>query len=197
MTRGIMEDFGIVPSVFTQFEYNIMISLPDLKDHYLKNSSFVNREMEERDNLKLPIEERAFMPRKSIDIRSVLTRQTTNRSNQSGGTRIGEAMDRLNSQAEFTNDVTGFDVEKQTFGMIFRLPLNLAKILEDFSALMSKEPNNNNSNMQRSGDSKPSIGVRSPDKPSTSAPKHLSLNLVFSKLGASVNKKENEIVAYP
>lgn len=37
MTKNLCEDFGLPPTLFTMFDYNIMISLPGLKDYFLKS----------------------------------------------------------------------------------------------------------------------------------------------------------------
>ena len=198
MTRPLIDELGLVPSIFSQYDYNIMISLPELKDHYLKNSTYVNRDIDVYDNLKIIADERANNnQRKSIDLRNIFNRQTTNRSNQSGGTRIGDLNnDRQSSQAEFFNDVTGLDTETKEFGLILRMPFTLPKVLEEFTSMMNSKEKEKDSKMmieQKGSIKSKSSRVELNNKEVRQAPP-VNLSHMFSKLGGSLNKKENEIV---
>jgi hypothetical protein len=89
MTRTLCDEFGLPPSLFTMFQYNIMISLPGLKDYYLKAN---NREKGSKD-----LDEKFSLEKKNTHSSSgkskflenfkdkfALMRQQTGKSDRSG-----------------------------------------------------------------------------------------------------------------
>ena len=90
MTRTLCDDFGLPPSLFSMFEYNLMISLPGLKDYYLKANS---REKESEDlDEKLSLEKKNSISSagkskflENFKDKFALMRQPTGKSDRSGG----------------------------------------------------------------------------------------------------------------
>lgn len=93
MTKNLCDDFGLPSSIFTVFDYNIMISLPGLKDYFLK--ALDSKEAgKDRDDDKMGLEKKnsqnsgtgknKFL--ENFNLKFALMRQPTGKSDRSGTT---------------------------------------------------------------------------------------------------------------
>lgn len=139
MTGKICKEMGIPPAFFGQHEYNIMISLPELKPLYLKNAVNQSKDNEfDKNDARLALQHKSSRGSRNLNPSegrlTPFLRQTTNRSsasfklNDDFGGRLGSFQDGLIDEAG-----TNFDLELKTFNLQYKLPFNLLKILEEFN----------------------------------------------------------------
>lgn len=140
MTLNLVEELGVVPNMFQNLEYNVMVSIPDLKSYFLNNMASMNKAGEDP-NKQLERKPTRDSKKSAGEVSTIaamrfnaMLRQPTNRSAQSGFP--GGA---ANSMAELNIDATGYDSENKVFGSYFKLPLNVQKIIEEFSNAMSNQ----------------------------------------------------------
>ena len=143
MTGKMCREMGIPPAFFSQHDYNIMISLPELKSLYLSNSAnlFKDKEFEKLDS-RAPLLHKNSRGSRNLNPSegklAPFLRQTTNRSsasfklNDDNAGRLGSLQDGFIDDSKI-----GFDLESKGFILQYKLPFNLLKILEEFSYIHS------------------------------------------------------------
>lgn len=137
MTHNLLEELGLLSNMFQNLEYNVMVSIPDLKSYFLNNMA-ANQKGENDPNKQLERKPTRDSKKSAGEVSTIaamrfnaMLRQPTNRSAQSGMPGMGG-----NSMADLNLDATGYDHENRIFGSYFKLPLNIQKIVDEFSNSM-------------------------------------------------------------
>lgn len=140
MTHNLLEEIGLVSNMFQNLEYNVMVSIPDLKSYFLSNMAS-SQKAESDPNKQLERKPTRDSKKSAGEVSTIaamrfnaMLRQPTNRSAQSGmPERAG------NSMADLNLDATGYDSENRIFGSYFKLPLNIQKVIEEFGNSMANQ----------------------------------------------------------
>jgi hypothetical protein len=144
MTRSLVDNMGLVPSLFNSYEYNIMISMDVLKDHFLKNLVNTNKELEDPSKIDFNNSNRLnILTRKvskesklNIDYKSKISRQLSVRSNNSVTTKNnGEGGGSIPDGAQL--ETKALDTENGSFAGMFKLPLHLVKVIEEYQRTLA------------------------------------------------------------
>lgn len=196
MTRNLCDELGLPPDIFSLFDYNVMINLPEFKDFYCK--SVMAKENKESH----PLEKKNSQGsgnRFLNDVREkLIKRQVSVRSDRSQGSLdINTGAREHILLAELNLEIVGFDIETKQFGLIFKMPFNIIKYVNDFKGVIEVQKQHeksialSNSQVSIPKPRSSMISISDTNKPATPLLRNL-----FSGFKDTVNRKDTEIVAY-